>query len=599
MDPQGKAVVRGGIDPKRIDSIAAHEEMRQMFNAIGKYHGKAMRRKAIAHVLSHASPTAIAKIGQALQKLGYNPKYPSFNEEVLNYFHTYMTDPVNRARIQAESQSPTKKLMMDRHIKQSWRRMLEAAKNVSHRDLFMYPEKDIKKSIGKNDWQKIVNRHVPSSASVVDHQFHTSNGTGNKTLHDVIHHINVIKPRKKSATEGISQKLVFDHPHLTAEHAPPVMIKPYHKKLEARDHVSLPITGWSTMATKALYNAGGIGHLAEDVTAGEHQGVPLTIHKMAPGFQNIENHYDWYRKLPKGNAHLNPMSVQQVALMDYLANNSDRHVANLMVGSGEGEDGYTPMLAIDHERNFQYNMQPNLARRWGNDEPPTLGDHPSQYMDKTASPGNFIASRMTDYLDPHELASWWQDNGSKIRQEMANQLVAIKDEHVRKHISDNFNKRADLLDQWSQHPSELWKKYNHDEPADEQFPKLYMQKFPRKYKEESAKVMAQLPADPVEAANKILTSSVEMPYKARNKAVLDEVMQDLADKMSPEQLAGFMYDHHSHPLFNVRKMVQNREFKDESEHARFANALRNIADKHPEMKKKFPFLRRIIDKTVR
>lgn len=454
---------------------------------------------------------------------------------------------------------------------------------------------EIQKSIGKGDWDKMMKRSVPSSASIVDHQFHTVNSEKNKTLTDVINHPKTIKPRKKDATEGISQKLVFDHP--AGEHSP-VMIKPYHKKLESRGHVSLPITGWATMATKALFNAGGIGHMAEDVTSHEHEGTPLTVHRMSPGFQNIGDKFDWYGKKPKGHANVNPLHVQQVALMDYLANNSDRHTGNLMINDKETNDeGYNPILAIDHERNFQYNMQPNMARR--SEKPPSLGDHPSQYIDKDSSPGTYAAARMSyGHHDPHELSEWWKESGPKIREEMNRQMVGVKDPGVRKHIETNFNDRANLLDKWSQNPTELFKPYDPESSPEDQFPKLYMNKFPRKYKEESAKVMQQLPEDPVEAANQILSSSVEMPYKAKNKAILDEVMQDLAEKMSPEQLAGFMYTNHDHPLFNIKKMVQGRNFENPADHAKFANTLRDLADKHPDMKKKFPFIKRIVDKTI-
>lgn len=481
--------------------------------------------------------------------------------------------------------------------------MLEIAQSVSRER----SDELLRKTIGKNDWKKIVSRHVPSSASIVDHQFHTSNGTGNKTLNDVINHSKVIKPRKKESTEGISQKLIFDHPHLTLQHAAPVMIKPYHKKLENRAWTTIPVTGWATMATKGLFNAGGIGHLAEDVTAGEHKGIPLTVHKLAPNFHNIMEHMDWNGK-PSSRMRLDRYDLQRVAALDFLTNNVDRHAGNLMVDlSSTNTNGTNPVLAIDHERNFQYNLTPTQARKLSPTDAPMRWDHPSNYTSKH-NPGMFYANKASHDIGWNDLVDWWTEHGPKIRKEMENQLTAIKDEHVRKHIRSNFNNRADVLDRWAEDPTVDLFAGSHNredaQPDDNEYLRAYKalrvtnEKFPRKYKEASAKVISQLPPDPSEAADKILDNSVEMPYKAKNKAVLDEVMQDLTDKMSPEQLANFMYTHHSHPIFNVRRLVQNRTFKDDAEHAQFVSALRDMADKHPEMKKKFPFLKRMMDKTV-
>jgi hypothetical protein len=482
--------------------------------------------------------------------------------------------------------------------------MLEIAQSVSRER----SAELLQKTIGKNDWKKIVSRHVPSSASIVDHQFHTSNGKVNKTLNDVINHTKTIKPRKKDETEGVSQKLIFDHPHLTLQHAAPVMIKPYHKKLENRAWTTVPITGWATMATKGLFNAGGIGHLAEDVTAGEHKGIPLTVHKLEPGMHNIIEHLDWNGK-PSQRMQLDRYDLQRIAAMDFLTNNVDRHGGNLMVDLNRtNTNGTNPILAIDHERNFQYNLNPSQARKiYGKQVTPTHWDHPSYYASEH-NPGMFYANKASHDIGWDDLAQWWTKQGPKVRKEMENQLAAIKDEHVRQHIRNNFNNRAGILDKWSADPSvdPFARSHNQEGPQadDNDYLRAYKalrvtnEKFPRKYKEAAAKVLSQLPPDPTEAVEKILANSIEMPYKAKNKAVLDEVMQDLADKMSPDQLANFMYTHHSHPIFNVRRLVQNRTFRDDAEHSKFVSSLRDMADKHPEMKKKFPFLKRMMDKTV-
>ena len=85
---------------------------------------------------------------------------------------------------------------------------------------------------------------------------------------------------------GISAKMVHEIEDDASPHDPNIyMAKPYHKKIESgtKSWVKHPILGWATMATKALFNAGKIGHLCEDVSAHEHEGVPLTVHKFAHG----------------------------------------------------------------------------------------------------------------------------------------------------------------------------------------------------------------------------------------------------------------------------------------------------------------------------
>ena len=93
--------------------------------------------------------------------------------------------------------------------------------------------------------------------------------------------------------------------------------------------------GWASLATRKLFEAADMGDVCEDVRPHTHKGVPLVVSQYHPWATSGRNNYDM------------PTDDAQIAVMDFLTNNQDRHSGNIMAVDGRP-------LAIDHERNFQY-----------------------------------------------------------------------------------------------------------------------------------------------------------------------------------------------------------------------------------------------------
>lgn len=634
VNPSNNAVIRGGIDPKRIDSIGAHEDMHQMFGSIEEIYGKGARQAVVRHLLSHASPTAHAKIRQTLIGLGYKPQSSGFNEEILNYHHTYMTDPLNRKRIQDQSQSATKKLIVDRHIKQGYRRMVEAGAAMSHRDIariihagqrrraastsmehreakaslidlaraaeagVRHATANMAKSIKNADWSKLVRRHMPSNSSVVDHSMHVEASPKSGHLDAVISHPEAQKPIP-SKDMGISQKLIYNVPDKGGvPHHNQVMVKPYHKKLESKTkaYANLPITGWSTMATKGLYNASGIGHLAEDVHTNEHEGVPLTVHHFAKDFVPVADLVSSQQIMQgrRGISHsVDPLQYGQIAMMDYLTNNNDRHGANLMINpTTTDERGYSPILGIDHERSFQYNMTNQAAHNKWKVYPPSVTkyhkhDHPSNYSNHFSSAMHYLVHPNDRAFGAEGLQEWWKSNHQNIRNEMDKHLFALKDPAVRKHVAENFEQRYNAINQWASNPE-----VSDPFAEDSNFPAVRAQPFPGRYKEEVAQLLTRLPQDPAEAADTIVSGS-QTPKSSRHQKILSEAMEHLTGKMTNDQLVHFVQKHHGNPGFNVKALLRSKEFATNEDRQDFHRKLSAVFENAPDAKRKFPFLRNI------
>lgn len=597
-----RAFVFGDISPKRIDPIVAHEDMHQLFSAIGQKYGEHVRRGAVNRILDSADKSAKRAIRRALMDLGYEGNDRNFGEETLAYFHTYMTDPANRARIQKRvpvSYRP----VIDHMIKRSWRKMLRVAAGLTPRDF----EEPVSKAIDPKSFNRVLRSHVPSSGAVADHTGHMEVSEPSHLWQAAINDPKKMKPLK---APGISAKLAVSPTSPTGEKLGTVMVKPYHKKLEShtKGYVTLPITGWSTMATKGLYNAGGIGHLAEDVRTGEHQGVPLTVHHFAEGYEPVSEHIQWRTRYPakptirggvayseptgpkSSGAYVNPLSASQVGLMDYLTGNSDRHTGNLMVNRGAyDEHGYNPLLAIDHERSFQYRKPPGFVRREGTDPRVMSQDHPSQYAG-SQNPALGIMSKLDRQEHSHALADWWHQNKDNVRREMDKQLMYLKDPKIREHVASNFNKRYDHVSNWAQGHVEGRHSEDFFDPANS-VPWTGMSSFPERHTEQVEKVLSNLPKDPHQAAEHILSGKVNASSR-----VVKEALARLTENLSPEQLGDLLVRHHAgrdrgYP--DVRHMVRSKRFANREDADRFVSHVRQLLDRDPQNAPRFPFLGRI------
>lgn len=242
---------------------------------------------------------------------------------------------------------------------------------------------------------------------------------------------------------GVSAKVVFKLPehHPTHPNAR-FMTKVYHEPIfDYRNGKRLyqwgehPHVGWTEMTNQALYHAADVGHLHQKVHVAEHnmgpdrEKEPALVIKMEPG-HTLHRHVD-VGAIPQHGQH----AARQIALMDFLTDNPDRHYDNLM-----WKDGVP--LAIDHGRAMQYH-----TNNFTTSQRPTTNFrlyHSQATRDVTGSLG-----------DQRENASWapvfdwWHQVGPQVRTKFHQRLQQIKDPKARLHMQGNFDERAAALDRWA------------------------------------------------------------------------------------------------------------------------------------------------------
>jgi len=183
------------------------------------------------------------------------------------------------------------------------------------------------------------------------------------------------------------------------------------------------------------------------VSAHEHKGVPLTVHKFAHGYEMGAKSYN------KDKYQVNPTDIHKIGVMDYLTNNLDRHWGNLLVSPDTTNvQGYNPVLAIDHERNMQYSkiLREGPRAKWMASADPEMSqvkETPMAYITKSAL--HHLHRGAQGFSSHHELVDWWSQHGQKIKDELESQVAHIKDPDVRNHVRDNFNNRWHKMNNWN------------------------------------------------------------------------------------------------------------------------------------------------------
>lgn len=200
------------------------------------------------------------------------------------------------------------------------------------------------------------------------------------------------------------------------------------------------IQGWAEMTNQALYHAGGIGDLHQQVFVHDHPKMkdhPLVVVHMDPDVKNDVENMESDPELAEDNQAKYDMSDQaaKITLMDFLSHNTDRHQYNVLYGKRNGK--YT-LMAIDHGRSFQYQMPfPNTAdslplhkvlHDWAWNESAKSGITPT----RNSSFGKAIA--------------WWREKGPAITKEFDRRLQMIQDPERRNHLEMNFYARRNVLD---------------------------------------------------------------------------------------------------------------------------------------------------------
>jgi hypothetical protein len=349
-------------------------------------------------------------------------------------------------------------------------------------------------------------------------------------------------------TSGISAKMVHAIPRSGVPgDEEKFMAKPYHKKIETRTKgwVKKPIMGWATMATKALFNAGKIGHLAEDVAVHEHEGTPLTVHKFAEGHVDMTS--------PSANhllRNVNPIHAQQIGVMDFLTNNVDRHHGNLMIGhDNSGDANYeNKLLAIDHERNFQYAKSLQESKPYRDIE--SKYDSPLAHIRESSLGG--AAKNFDGY---QELQDWWHENSGNIQQEFSNQLKHIKDPSLREHLSTNFHNRWNAMNDWATNIDDPWDKESlHRDFRKVRNTKQYEPRLTGK------SIRSHLSKRPEEAMHTLVDIINKKDKVTDNQwQSLKSTMQEIVGKMSPHEMSKFYLDAMQNPNYNTKNVRQHNE----------------------------------------
>jgi hypothetical protein len=357
-----------------------------------------------------------------------------------------------------------------------------------------------------------------------------------------------------------------------------MMFKPYHQG--ANNGWNMPIFGWSTMTTKNLMHAANIGHLNEDVTVGEHQGIPMTVHTFVG--------QDWKPAVQTMGQKASPLDMHKLAIMDYLTDNGDRHGHNLFLGPPDERGEHNKILGIDHERSFTY-------RTTGKNKHSLV--HPSHFFNASGYK-NLLRSyqdKDSEYEAPQfskifgnkygrDLKDWWLEHGHKTKEALEHDLLSLKDDKLRAHIRENFDKRYKVVDDWARGKSEInWENgalFDDRLPAHENIPLSSRYETPRAILEHFAN------KPPEQAAAAVARAINANPQYIRP---LSFALEALGKRMSTNDLADFFINNHDNPSIDTTHIaITQHDLKKQIE---IVDLIKQKLAKFPNLQQNnFPFL---------
>lgn len=365
----------------------------------------------------------------------------------------------------------------------------------------------LNKSAFNKDLKRIQNRSHPKGLETVDHS-----GYPESHHKEYVDFLNDNNPQKDTSNKfgGISAKMI----HKVGDNT--YMAKPFHKNIESKTRAwnQFHILGWATMTTKKMYDAANLSHLCEDVSVHTHNKTPMTVHKFDNNVEGLDGHSYFSDKANKKS----DLQAKQIAVLDYLSNNMDRHVGNLMVNKDNGD-----LLAVDHERSFQYL--------------PHMTDNPHNYLFGRAM-GRFPLESGQKYQQTPELEEWWRNNNEKIRESVLKETEKIKDPFVKDHVSKNFQVSYDHLNNlmatgrtfdWTAKGPELNKT--------------------RKPKVSIKQILGELPVDNMEAI-KIIDKSMSKKLAKNSADALRDEWERRVSALSPGEVAAYYSSKPYHHIEN-------------------------------------------------
>jgi hypothetical protein len=391
--------------------------------------------------------------------------------------------------------------------------------------LYYLSAKDLNKAIDPKDFKENIVPHIHKNGkNIVSHK---------NQMQQFSAHPEYLKMLKDPSTfkaipfqEGISAKMIHKKRGYTdkdgdfvffvdPEKHSTFMTKPYHPINDEAELTRFPLHGWATVTTKALFNAGKIGHLAEDVGLHEHEGHPVTVHK-------FNNKADQMATAKFDDHDYDPLEVHQIGTMDYLANNLDRHQGNLMVYKDKADNSH--LMGIDHERNFVY--QDTLDGQ-GYDAPETMFG----YSALRGLEHPLKESNLDHPVKP--LLDWWKKHGMNIQKEFTNQTSSIVDPAVRKHVYDNFMSRWERMDDWvkNTNPKDSYR----DLHGVDTFDPAPIKQFKQPINQKILKALPKKPRDAISALYDVANRPDQLNVSQADQVT--EALKHIVSKMSPEEIA--------------------------------------------------------------
>lgn len=415
-------------------------------------------------------------------------------------------------------------------------------------------------SIHPKDWEQVEQSHEEDFSSIIERTPHFENYPMPEEYRNLFSDEEVYEGA--GPIEGQTKKMVHDFP--VGEDAERLMTKPYHPTPLRKSWIENPTQGWATLASKVIYDAAGLGDVSEKVYTHSHQGVPLVVHHFTKGYNSIYDLMDEKNKNPDlVNAPIqrsvNPLQVMQIATMDFLMSNNDRHSNNLMVSGNKDSQGYHSLLAIDHDNNFQYTKPLSAiglrerTRDLDNPSAAIEADTPATFINKSALGTALKAAPATEKKTRKAFHDWWIEHADGIRSAFEQQSQQIIDPEIKEHIQKNFDRRFQMIQKWAEPDTE-----NNFESTgffDESYPHVArIIPKPKTSAEVVKQIKARMPTNDPASAIKVIAEAFKKPREKKVTKKLVDLFNSLVDDLHALDLVD-LYD-------NIRN--KNLKIGDES-----------------------------------
>jgi hypothetical protein len=415
-------------------------------------------------------------------------------------------------------------------------------------------EMQLKKALNDEQKTTILNNHSEPQTKKVDHTYHQVNSN---SFSDVESSLKGIKPFKKidtSNSTGVSSKAISSIGDET------YLARAYH----ARDNQTTrtnPLSGWGIMTSNSLYHSAGIGNLIESVGMSNvnhnNKSIPVTVVKFAKDHDKASDALPSVQQsepatLPmsqiqtssappptiKVNHGADELQIRQIALMDFLTGNYDRHGANILMSKSQG--GKRNLLAIDHDQSFSYDRDYTVS--------------PTAHFERSTFARHFKSDASSSHNEEHDskLQGWWSENKNNILSEINNSLNSITDENTRNFVRKNFNQRFDIINNWSDtYHNNKRSLFQWDSETDRQTPIPLYDHNPDLIN----RVIESLPERDDEAIEVLSHLLKEHAEDHEKQHMIRTIIKDMAiNKMSASDFSRFMGKSDSHEYIKDMKM---------------------------------------------